>query len=71
MESPAIRVQKAQDVFDLSPHALFAVACGSTNDGDGVLVKIGIPKETHDGERRVAATPDTVEKLLKLGLRYR
>ena len=30
-------------------------------------MKIGIPKETHAGERRVAATPDTVEKLLKLG----
>lgn len=56
-----------QEVFDLSLHALFAVAGGSTKNGDGVLVKIGIPKETHDGERRVAATPDTVEKLLKLG----
>jgi len=30
-------------------------------------VKIGIPKEIHAGERRVAATPDTVGKLLKLG----
>jgi NAD(P) transhydrogenase subunit alpha len=30
-------------------------------------VKIGIPKETHLGERRVAATPATVVKLLKLG----
>ena len=67
MESPRIRVQKARDVFDLSPHALFAVACSSAKNGDGVLVKIGIPKETHDGERRVAATPDTVEKLIKLG----
>ena len=32
-----------------------------------VLLKIGIPKEAHAGERRVAATPDTVSKLLKLG----
>jgi len=30
-------------------------------------VKIGIPKERLAGERRVAATPDTVAKLLKLG----
>jgi NAD(P) transhydrogenase subunit alpha len=30
-------------------------------------VKIGILKETHEGEKRVAATPDTVGKLLKLG----
>jgi NAD(P) transhydrogenase subunit alpha len=30
-------------------------------------VKIGIPKEIAAGERRVAATPKTVEKLIKLG----
>ena len=30
-------------------------------------VLIGVPKEIHDGERRVAATPDTVLKLKKLG----
>ena len=30
-------------------------------------MKIGIPKERLAGERRVAATPDTVAKLLKLG----
>lgn len=30
-------------------------------------MKIGIPKEIHPGECRVAATPDTVEKLVKLG----
>ena len=28
---------------------------------------IGIPKESLQGETRVAATPDTVGKLLKLG----
>ena len=28
---------------------------------------IGIPKETHAGETRVAATPQTVGQLLKLG----
>jgi NAD(P) transhydrogenase subunit alpha len=31
------------------------------------LPVVGIPKETFAGERRVAATPDTVAKLLKLG----
>src|SRR5476649_2327779 len=28
---------------------------------------VGIPKEIHSGERRVAATPDTARKLQKLG----
>ena len=32
-------------------------------------MKIGIPKEIHVGERRVAATPETVEQLAKLGYR--
>jgi NAD(P) transhydrogenase subunit alpha len=31
-------------------------------------MKVGIPKEIYPNERRVAATPDTVEKLVKLGL---
>lgn len=30
-------------------------------------MKIGIPKEIHKGETRVAATPDVVEKIIKLG----
>ena len=30
-------------------------------------MRIGIPKEILDGERRVAATPDTVKKLIKMG----
>ena len=30
-------------------------------------MKIGIPKEIHDGERRVATTPDVVVQLRKLG----
>lgn len=28
---------------------------------------IGIPKEVHEGERRLAATPETVKKLLQMG----
>ena len=30
-------------------------------------MKIGIPKEIHEGEKRVATTPEVVEKLIKLG----
>ncbi|WP_039960133.1 Re/Si-specific NAD(P)(+) transhydrogenase subunit alpha [endosymbiont of Riftia pachyptila] len=30
-------------------------------------MKIGIPKECHEGEQRVAATPETAERLRKLG----
>jgi NAD(P) transhydrogenase subunit alpha len=31
-------------------------------------MKVGIPKEIYPNERRVAATPDTVQKIIKLGL---
>lgn len=30
-------------------------------------MKIGVPKETHDGEKRVALTPETAKQILKLG----
>jgi NAD(P) transhydrogenase subunit alpha len=30
-------------------------------------MKIGIPKEIHEGEKRVATTPDAAEKIIKLG----
>ena len=30
-------------------------------------MKVAIPREIHPGERRVAATPETVKRLLKLG----
>ncbi|MEE9357970.1 MAG: Re/Si-specific NAD(P)(+) transhydrogenase subunit alpha [Sedimenticolaceae bacterium] len=30
-------------------------------------MKIGVPKEVHDGERRVALTPETAEQIRKLG----
>ena len=30
-------------------------------------MKIGIPKEIHDGEKRVATTPDVTKQLIKLG----
>ena len=30
-------------------------------------MKIGVPKEIHEGERRVATTPDVVTQLRKLG----
>src|SRR3954469_24405683 len=32
-----------------------------------MTIRIGVPKETHPGEKRVAATPQTVIKLKKLG----
>ncbi len=32
-----------------------------------MAMKIGIPKECHEGEQRVAATPETAERLQKLG----
>jgi len=31
------------------------------------MIRIGVPKEIHEGERRVAATPQTVLRLKKLG----
>ena len=31
------------------------------------MTRIGIPKEIHPGEKRVAATPQTILKLKKLG----
>src|ERR1700674_1967376 len=31
------------------------------------MMRIGVPKEVHAGERRVAATPATVEQISKLG----
>jgi len=30
-------------------------------------MKVGIPRERHPGERRVAGTPDTVQRLVKMG----
>ena len=32
-----------------------------------MTIKVGIPKEIHPGERRVAATPETTKRLKKLG----
>jgi NAD(P) transhydrogenase subunit alpha len=34
---------------------------------ESVFMRIGVPRETHDGERRVATTPDVVAQLQKLG----
>ena len=30
-------------------------------------MKIGIPKEIHEGEKRVATTPEAAERIQKLG----
>lgn len=32
-------------------------------------MKIGIPKEIHEGEKRVATTPDAADKIIKLGFK--
>ena len=32
-----------------------------------IIMKIAIPKEVHAGEKRVATTPDVIEKIKKLG----
>lgn len=42
-------------------------AAAHTNGQQPPILIIGIPKEVHAGERRVAATPDTAQKLQKLG----
>ena len=31
-------------------------------------MKIGVPRESHPGERRVATTPDVAAKLIKLAV---
>jgi NAD(P) transhydrogenase subunit alpha len=44
--------------------------CGSFIDrqtGEEETMRIGVPKETAAGEKRVATVPDVVEKLVKLG----
>ena len=37
------------------------------NKMKGTLMKIGIPKEIHPGEKRVATTPEVAEKIIQLG----
>lgn len=55
-----LSVEKDASKVDLKNNAAAAPA-------EIVRKKIGIPKEIVAGERRVAATPDTVKKLQKLG----
>ena len=45
----------------------FGCASGKTEERSKKTMKIGIPKEIHPGETRVAATPETVERLRGLG----
>jgi H+-translocating NAD(P) transhydrogenase subunit alpha len=44
-----------------------AANTASSNGHQVTRMVVGIPKEIHTGERRVAATPDTSKKLQKLG----
>jgi NAD(P) transhydrogenase subunit alpha len=41
----------------------------STHREFQMVMIIGVPREVHSGERRVAATPDTTAQLIKLGYR--
>ncbi|HET6400650.1 MAG TPA: Re/Si-specific NAD(P)(+) transhydrogenase subunit alpha [Candidatus Kapabacteria bacterium] len=49
------------------PPASTLDAAAHTNGQQHAALIIGIPKEVHVGERRVAATPDTAQRLQKLG----
>ncbi len=54
----------------MPPPPVSTAAGGAPMNSDGQqppTLIIGIPKEIHAGERRVAATPDTAQKLQKLG----
>jgi NAD(P) transhydrogenase subunit alpha len=50
-----------------SPNTNSTVDSGGITSGDHSEMRIGIPKEIHAGEKRVAATPETVGQLAKLG----
>ncbi len=54
----------------MTPPPVTTAAGGTPMNSDGQQppkLIIGIPKEIHAGERRVAATPETAQKLQKLG----
>jgi len=54
----------------MPPPPVATAAGGAPMNSDGQQPNkliVGIPKEIHSGERRVAATPDTAQKLQKLG----
>src|SRR5688572_30493756 len=48
-----------------APHPACHAAIPNTNGGESM--RIGIPTETRAGEKRVAATPETVKKLVGSG----
>jgi NAD(P) transhydrogenase subunit alpha len=52
----------------VSETTLNRTADREVNAGGPTALKVGIPKEVHPGERRVAAVPATVGKMRKLGL---
>ena len=43
------------------------ILCLYDKNNKGAQMIIGIPKEIHPGEKRVATTPDVAEKIIKLG----
>ena len=46
-----------------------ALSTCATVSVSGMTMHIGVPLETHSGETRVAATPETVKKLIGQGHR--
>jgi len=46
---------------------LYNAVTARNSNTERTLMRIGIPKEIHEGERRVAGTPKTVKKLLEMG----
>jgi NAD(P) transhydrogenase subunit alpha len=62
----------AGDCLLYAADPLWQAPPGSSLLGDGswlfeTSMKVGVPKEVRRGERRVAATPETVSRLVKLG----
>lgn len=46
---------------------LYSIVTELNSNTERTLMRIGIPKEIHIGERRVAGTPKTVKKLIEMG----
>jgi H+-translocating NAD(P) transhydrogenase subunit alpha len=62
-----LSVEKANNLKDGLSQDLSGTSEASPAIAEKAAKKVGIPKEIAAGERRVAATPDTVKKLQKLG----
>ena len=54
-------------VFRYTCRRVEGYALGKPDNYGVSFMRIGVPKEVHEGEKRVAATPDVVVQLKKLG----